>query len=584
MLQLSRSSLFVKLLAAFFIVIIPFYLIALLINNKGASSITEQVSKSVSDRMHFYVASLEREVDRISEMQLDYVTDQQLLYLSGFSEGMTDFERNQAVLHVQERMLRMKASSLYIDEVSVYIPLINRTVRTHDLETSIDSAQFKALQVENRITSSPFIYWEDRLFLPLQHPIIGGETPLFLLATELSRHELLTTLDSIVSQMGGEAFLLNGEQQWHIGASEPPAFMQALYDRINADKSNASSPLRTTIKLDKEKYFLTLEYSNKLGLSLAVIIPEKQMLGSIKAYNVWLWLITGFALIVVIGFSYWIYKVLHKPLAKMMRAMRQVETGNFQVVAQPSSHDEFGYLFRKFNEMVGKLDVLVNEVYEQNIRTQRAELKRLQSQINPHFLYNSFFILTRMIKSYDNDTAYAFSIYLGEYFQFITRDGQETVSLSQELKHARTYIDIQTMCFSGRIVADISDIPQQVVQLEVPRLIIQPIVENAYKYALEEKLSAGRVKIHFRLEQQLLHIVIEDNGELEETALLSLQQKLEESDIRNHTGNNAALEETTGLINVHRRIRLRYGASCGLQVERGDMGGLKATITVATDR
>ena len=101
--------------------------------------------------------------------------------------------------------------------------------------------------------------------------------------------------------------------------------------------------------------------------------------------------------------------------------------------------------------MVSKLNVLVKEVYEQKIRSQRAELKQLQSQVNPHFLYNSYFVLYRLAKIPDVDNVLRMARHLGEYFRFITRSRSDEVTLEEELKHTLAYIQIQMYRFDQRV-------------------------------------------------------------------------------------------------------------------------------------
>ena len=118
---------------------------------------------------------------------------------------------------------------------------------------------------------------------------------------------------------------------------------------------------------------------------------------------------------------------------------------------------------------------------------QRAELKQLQSQINPHFLFNSYFLLHRLIKSRNFERAVEISKNMGTYFQFITRNASDTVSLLREYEHAEIYADIQSLRFEGRIAVEVEPLPLCCQSIMVPRLIIQPSIENAFAHRLENK-------------------------------------------------------------------------------------------------
>ena len=117
-------------------------------------------------------------------------------------------------------------------------------------------------------------------------------------------------------------------------------------------------------------------------------------------------------------------------------------------------------MYGRFNQMVVNLRSLIDQAYKQKIMTQRAELKQLQSQINPHFLYNSFFILNTMAHTGDLEGIETFTTQLGGYFQFVTRNASDEVALHQEIHHARLYTEIQSCDFPSRIKVDFEPLPE----------------------------------------------------------------------------------------------------------------------------
>jgi len=215
----------------------------------------------------------------------------------------------------------------------------------------------------------------------------------------------------------------------------------------------------------------------------------------------------------------------------------------------------------------------IHQEYKQRIKAQQAQLVRLQSQINTHFLYNSYFILHRMILLEDNENAVRFSQSLGTYLKFITRNDGDLTPLSKEIEHARVYAEIQAMRFSSRIRVQFGDLPNEWADTIVPRLIVQPIIENSFKYGLENKVSEGLLTISFEATGQVLSVITEDNGEeLSDTDLQRLLSSLKAKD---------DIVETTGLINIHKRLRYHFGSGSGLEFFRSDLGGLKTVIRIA---
>jgi two-component system sensor histidine kinase YesM len=180
-----------------------------------------------------------------------------------------------------------------------------------------------------------------------------------------------------------------------------------------------------------------------------------------------------------------------------------------------------------------------------------------------------------MTKAHDYDNATKFTKYLGDYFQYITRSSSEVVALEQEIKHVRAYAEIQSIRFADRIRVHFQDIPDICKLAMVPRLILQPIVENAYQHGFEQMLENAQLMIEVELqilsdECSYIMIHVEDNGRgLTEQELKLWERKLQ---------GNESPDEITGMLNVHRRMQLKYGPDFGLILAQGAAGGLRVTI------
>jgi two-component system sensor histidine kinase YesM len=245
------------------------------------------------------------------------------------------------------------------------------------------------------------------------------------------------------------------------------------------------------------------------------------------------------------------------------------------VLVEFQKEDEFKRIYQKFNSMVYQLKTLINQVYKQTILTQKAELKHLQSQITPHFLYNSFFLLSTFSKIGDYESAEKLADQLGIYFKFTTRNSSDTVPLIEEIKHANIYTDIQAQRFGRRLTISFEELPKEYENIEVPRLIVQPIIENSFSYGLEGKTMGAELHIYFEESEDYLKIIIEDNGSsIENEEVMDIQTKLLES----QQGDNI---EITGLTNIHKRLKLFYDDRCGITVSKGKSSGLKVTLNIA---
>lgn len=267
--------------------------------------------------------------------------------------------------------------------------------------------------------------------------------------------------------------------------------------------------------------------------------------------------------------------MIHKPLYQLTEAFEEVENGNFSITINDQHNTDFSYLFRAFNNMTGRLSRLIEQDYNQKMLLQKAELKQLQAQINPHFLYNSFFMLQRMIKTELMEEACEMSNALAVYFRYLTRNHMDNVTLETEYEHAKTYAYIQGLRFEGRIRIEFEDLPSDFKNLSVPKLILQPLLENAINYGLNNKMETGLLRVHFLYSENSLNIIVEDNGEeLSDETLKTLKEKL---DISQKTSTDC---EMTGLLNIQRRLSIFSDYTYSLQIDRSSLGGLCVCISL----
>lgn len=572
--QLRELSIYPKLVVSFLLVVLPILFISLAMNESGAKSVNKQITNSTSATVRMYMNLLEIDFVRSIQFQLEFINDDDLLNLSTKANMMSESDKRGAVLRLHKRLQLLKNSSSYIKEARLHIPGMKRSIfSTSESIQDTPRAEYEALKVTLDPYESPFYYWNNAIYIPLTYPdaitLPEGQEPLFTLVLEVSKEKLREVLSQFNTVEGGMTFLIGKDAGWII--SEGDLYrIQKMREYLTSE--GIVQNRNRSIQIDGETFSVTSDTSASLGLTLLQNVPEETLYGPLKMYRSFFWLLSGLSIALVSLFSYWIYMLIHHPLKQLVIAFRKVEHGNLDVAVHHRTKDEFGYLFHQFNAMVGELKVLIHEVYEKNFRLRLSELRQLQSQINPHFLYNSFYIVYRMAKIQDYDKIMEFTKYLGEYFRFITRSDSDGITLQDEWKHVKNYIEIQTIRFSDRIEVDFGEMPKDAGKITIPRLILQPIVENAYKYALEEKECDGRLSVTAIQTMEQVTIIVEDNGDnLRDVKLEELQMKLKDQ---------ALLPEMTGMINVHRRLQLNSGEQAGVTVKRSNLGGMLVEIRI----
>ncbi|MCR8643723.1 histidine kinase [Paenibacillus sp. N1-5-1-14] len=568
---LHDSSIFKKIMAAFLAALLPLMAITWMINEMGAQKIRSEISESILNTTRFYLDSLDKEGDRISRYLPNYVMDKDLMEIATTGTAMSDYDRARKILDIQKRLDLMKNSSPFIQEARAYVPVIERTILSSNYETSIDRQEYEAMQQSAKHLEQPFVYWNDRLFITMQYPTSTVKNPIYVVGVELSTSKIKETLMQISSARGGQSILFNLDRGWKVESGVDTELLERMKS-FALEKNAASEEGYETLNYGGQRYLTVYKYSSLWNSYSITCIPEEKILGSLQKYRMWFWVACALGVCILFFFSYFLLRFIYRPLMKLVHSFRRVQQNWLEPIVIDRGSDEFGYLYQAFNDTVRSLKTLIEENYEQQIRSQRSELKRLQAQINPHFLYNCFFVLCRLIKSENQkEKAYQFCLYIGQYFQFITRNDENEIPLELEVKHSRTYVDMQSICYGDRIQVKFEgDVPD----IFVPRLVLQPIIENAYKHALGNMIQRGELWVHSELKAEVFSLYVEDNGRnISDEDIERLQKRLCESSNR--------IEETTGIMNVHRRLELHYGEGYGITMSRSDLGGLKVRINLS---
>jgi len=503
---------------------------------------------------------------------MDTLTDENLYTLATISASMNEYERSKALLKLQQRLVAIKNSSRYIANVKAYIPPI-------EIEVSALRGVEPIIDEDNRLLGSlrkgfKLHYWEDKLYLILRYPISPqpqvSKLFSYAISIELSNEGMQQALAQMESE-GKKTLLFAADSKYSFATSNDVKTNEQIQSEVLARAKDLNTE-PFSVKLDGRSYMVTFNKSEKLNVILVNFVQEDEIFAKVHTYRWWFWLYSIITFIIILVFCFSTYRFIHKPLIKLVKAFKKVEYGSLSLQINHSKEDEFGYLFDRFNVMVDNLNTLIDQVYKQKIMTQSAEMKHLQSQINPHFLYNSFFILNGMVESEDYDTLKVFTKQLGQYFRFITRSSSNDILLQEEITHAGTYAQIQAKRFRSRIVVNFEELPVEYAQLTVPRLIIQPLIENAFEHGLENKIAKGLLQIRFKGTASGLQIIVEDNGEaLTDEKLWRLIASLEQS------GHNL---ERTGMINIHLRLQMKFGPNSGIELARSELGGLKVMMKI----
>lgn len=288
--------------------------------------------------------------------------------------------------------------------------------------------------------------------------------------------------------------------------------------------------------------------------------------------------IIGFVAILVGIIMIWIStNHIVRPLNKLSLVMDEVEKDNFNVQVQLNRIDELGRVGDSFNRMMNKINTLISDIYKKDINEKDAQLRALRAQINPHFLYNTLDAINWMAQFGKTEDVSKMTISLSRLLKSSIQNKKEFINLKDEIKYIEDYMAIQKIRFQGKIQYSIQLDPDTENCL-VPKLILQPLVENAMVHGLEKKVEKGYLFINASVVNNQLHIQVLDNGAGMDKDVLNSLLTGEYVPTKDNGGTG------NGIANVRNRIKLLYGKDYGLKIESNVNVGTFVELILPTNR
>ena len=277
-------------------------------------------------------------------------------------------------------------------------------------------------------------------------------------------------------------------------------------------------------------------------------------------------------MIAVTGVIYWYSKDFSSRVELLVKKFRRAETGDLSVSEKISGTDEIAVLDQQFNRMLGKLDQLIKTSYVQKLENKEAQLKNLQLQINPHFLYNTLETISSIAAVKQVFVVCDICGKLGEIFRYsLGKNYGELVPLEQEMTHIKNYMFIQKIRYGDRLQV-FYNIDVDAAHVHIPRFILQPIVENAISHGLSNLTSVGTLEVSAFEKKDRLYIEIEDDGEG------MVREKVAEITRFINTAKPVEGKKNIGIRNVNQRIKLDYGEAYGITIRSAPYQGSRFTI------
>ncbi|WP_419871244.1 cache domain-containing sensor histidine kinase [Candidatus Pristimantibacillus sp. PTI5] len=394
-----------------------------------------------------------------------------------------------------------------------------------------------------------------------------------LLEIEISESDLFDILNTESTGQIGDIFMIDRESNV-VSSNKSALFKQKI-----TDAGLASIPLETAfnqvLKVNGRKSVVISVPLHDLGLRLIGIFPVSGLNEKVKetAFS-----ITGILLIALVVLGFIVYVITNALLSRLkmiVLAMKRVKEGSLTVSVPVQSNDEFSQIAISFNHMTERIHELVETVYKSQLMEREAELKALESQVNPHFLYNTLATISWVARKAKSTEIVHLSGALAQFYRLVLNKGRREILIKDELEMVKAYLAIQKFRFEEMFDV-VYDIDERVYEYCVVKNILQPIVENALNHGIEPKRDRGTLQIKASLEanDMLCFKVIDDGVGMSKERLAALLI----GNIERTSGSGYAVK------NITERLNSYYGDKHAFHIHSAPGIGTSVMITFAKER
>lgn len=387
----------------------------------------------------------------------------------------------------------------------------------------------------------------------------------------LKQNEFISIYNGLTGEKSTSNYLVKGD-----GTIISDTRSELIGSKVNFVKDLEGQKKNGSLRIVRDEIPKQVTYY-KLGSTGWILIneiAESDFIENLSTLKQIILIIFGVSSVFALLLStYWIYRIT-RPFNHLTEAMKKMGDGNIGILLDETPKSELGLIGRRFNRMSKSLEELMEKNRSIEEEKRKLEMEALQTQINPHFLYNTLNTL-KWIAVIKNETGIADGMTsLGNILRPVFKDKSQMVTIHDEIEYIENYLKIMNIRYGEGVKVEF-DIPEDLKTFMIIRFILQPVVENSFLHGMTSKNYVGIIKIRAEIAKEDIFIFVEDNGEgIKEEKLL---------EIENCLADNKSINESIGLLNVNRRLKIQYGEPYGLSISgiAGGAGpGTKVTIRI----
>lgn len=568
----GKPTIFSKLVTLIILLLIPVLFLYIYTNKVSVDVIKDEIQSSTLSQLSFFLHQFDTTVEQLAMFPIILSSDP---YLRDFVDRRSDkpYDRVKEQTRIAEVLSLQSVSSAWTNDLNLYLPKEKKIVSSNTL-ASFNEEDFIVFRPSGMWTYDLTVR-EDakqpgaRFVRQLVDPFTADSFDQIksMIQVSFSETNITAMLNQAKSGGKGDPFF------YHAGL--PPIGSNTLNNEVISGlipilgKEQLGERGYFVSELSGRQYYVFYVQSKQLNWHLVDYVPVEKILLPITKTNSLFYVTVSLLLALSFLAAYLLYRNVQQPIGKLLQGVQQIKKGDLSARIHYKPNNEFDFLIYRFNEMAEQIQDLVERVYAEKIRLNEAKLKQLQAQINPHFLYNSLFFVINTAMLGDTRSVVAMTQNLAEYYRYSTRMENQLATLREEVKLVVNYLTIHNLRMQG-LQYEIN-VPEEMMEFHVPRLLLQPIVENAVEHGVENQPENGLIVITGCRKGLFNEIIVEDNGiGISDEAIRELEKQLSQP---------METDMGYGVWNVHQRLQYAFGEGAGLHLAPSALGGLKVTLT-----
>ncbi|WP_438349296.1 sensor histidine kinase [Paenibacillus sp. FA6] len=569
----SRFNLFSKMNILIIVLFIPIIIVYTYSNDVTYDVVSTELQMSNTKQLTFLSSQIDSRINQMMDFSHIFSKDPNVRKFNGLNIWEDRYDRMQTRYVIQEKMvLQAGVMNIWPARYAVHSQQNKDVLSNYD-----QSLQYNEDYLRRNISGKwtygdggtqssdelKAFYWFYSDSLVQQGKLTGSS---LVIEASFSYENIQNMLDTYKAGGQGDPFFYHKGDTPILNRSADKQLSSELIRYLDGNPPENTS--QDVVKLDGENYLVSSVKSSYLDWHLIDVVPLDQILGPMSFSRNLFYFSMCLLFVVGISASILLYRNIQSPIKKLVHGLRRVQRGDYSVRLHSKDHNEFSFLFHRFNDMSRQIQDLIENVFNEKIRAREATLKQLQAQINPHFLYNCLGYIINMAQMKDEEAVVSMAYNLSAYYRYTTRMERDTATLNEEVQLLINYLDIQKLR-NGRIDYHI-DIPEEMRSQSVPRLMLQPIVENSVIHGVAKSYTSGEIRISGEMSDGYCRVYIEDDGPgLNPEQQEALSRKMSEP-LHDEMG--------CGLWNTNQRIIHQFGNNSYLSFKKSPLGGLRTEI------